>query len=439
MRFALPLFALLAACAAGPAVAPTATAERRAIVVSIDGLMPEAVLDPDAHGLRIPNLRALAAGGLVARPGATPVFPTVTYPNHTSMATGVFPARHGITSNVVFDPEMKNQEGWYWYASDIRARTVWDAAAARGLRTALVGWPVTVGAKAAALLPEIWRAGTPDDVKLVAALATPGLLDQVTARFPDFRAGYTPPETKDRAVVDAAVVVLETIRPQLMLLHIFGTDDAQHAAGPWSPEAIAAIEEADTQLGRVLAAAGALDRTLVVIVSDHGFQAYSRTLRPGTLLRAAGLVEVDAASKVVAWRAGVATNGGSAFVYARDAASAERARAALAGVEGIGKFFTPEELRARGADPAAAFAVEAADGWAFLGGVLGDAVAPAPGRGTHGYDDRSPRMRATLLVRAPGVAPGSLDGARLVDVAPTVAAWLGLDLPGVDGRSLLPR
>src|SRR5262249_37882723 len=155
-----------------------------------------------------PTLRALAAGARVAAPGALPVFPSVTYPNHTSMATGVGPARHGVANNVVFDPEEKNDGGWTWYAEDIRARTVWDAARARGQPTGLVSWPVTVGARATALLPEIWRAGTPEDVKLVRALSTPGLLDDTAARFPDFAAGFTPPSPKDRALVDAAVTIL---------------------------------------------------------------------------------------------------------------------------------------------------------------------------------------------------------------------------------------
>src|SRR5262249_4032519 len=162
---------------------------------------------------------------------------------------------------------------------------------------------------------------------LVRALSTPGLLDDTAARFPDFAAGFTPPSPKDRALVDAAVTILATVRPQLLMVHIFETDDAQHAHAPWSPEAAAAIEEADAQLGRLVEAAraaGTWDRTLFLVVSDHGFAAIERSLHPAAVLREAGLIDVDAAGKVVSWRAGVATNNGSAHVYARDPEAAAR-------------------------------------------------------------------------------------------------------------------
>src|SRR4029077_8117194 len=94
--------------------------------------------------------------------GARSVFPSVTYPAHTSIVTGVDPGTHGIVTNTAWDPEDRNQEGWRWYAEDIQARTLWDAAREAGLETAIVNWPVTVGARASWLVPEYWRAGTGD-------------------------------------------------------------------------------------------------------------------------------------------------------------------------------------------------------------------------------------------------------------------------------------
>src|SRR5215470_15614341 len=93
--------------------------------------------------------------------GALSVLPSVTYPAHTTIATGVFPARHGIVTNYAWDPVDKNLTGWWWYAEDIRAPTLWDAARAAGRKVALIDWPVTVGAKVDVLVPEYWRAGTP--------------------------------------------------------------------------------------------------------------------------------------------------------------------------------------------------------------------------------------------------------------------------------------
>src|SRR5690349_25116499 len=89
------------------------------VMISIDGLRPDYVLQADRHGLRIPTLRALLRRGSYAT-GVRGVTPTVTYPSHTTLVTGVAPARHGITNNATFDPLGKNQDGWYWYSNDIR-------------------------------------------------------------------------------------------------------------------------------------------------------------------------------------------------------------------------------------------------------------------------------------------------------------------------------
>ena len=113
--------------------------------------------------------------------------PTLTYPSHVTLLTGVTPATHGVTGNLTFDPYNTNQYGWDWYASDIKVPTLWDAAHAAGLSTANVHWPVSVGAPVDWNLPQIWRTGSPDDRKLLAALATPGLLPRwrkTSARMP---------------------------------------------------------------------------------------------------------------------------------------------------------------------------------------------------------------------------------------------------------------
>jgi predicted AlkP superfamily pyrophosphatase or phosphodiesterase len=151
---------------------------RHVILVTVDGLLPDAYLHPDAHGLRVPALRYLMANGAFSR-GARSVFPSVTYPSHTSMATGVQPGRHGVVTNVAFDPLETNQGGWRWYAEDLKSAPIWDVARRAGYTTALVSWPATVGASATWLFPEYWRARSDDDLKLVRALSTPRLLDDV--------------------------------------------------------------------------------------------------------------------------------------------------------------------------------------------------------------------------------------------------------------------
>jgi predicted AlkP superfamily pyrophosphatase or phosphodiesterase len=73
------------------------------MLISIDGLKPEAILNAQGHGLKVPNLRAFIADGVYAS-GVQGVLPTLTYPSHTTLMTGVSPAKHGIYSNTTFDP-----------------------------------------------------------------------------------------------------------------------------------------------------------------------------------------------------------------------------------------------------------------------------------------------------------------------------------------------
>ena len=75
----------------------------------------------------------------------TGVLPTVTYPSHTTLITGVLPAVHGILDNRIFDPEGLSQQAWYWYASAIKVPTLPGAVKARGLTAAGVSWPASVG------------------------------------------------------------------------------------------------------------------------------------------------------------------------------------------------------------------------------------------------------------------------------------------------------
>ena len=139
------------------------------VVISVDGMRPDYITEADARGAKVPNLRRFLKEGTYAE-GVVGVVPTVTYPSHTTLVTGVWPARHGIFANTTFDPLQQNNQGWYWYTEDIRVPTLWDAAAAAGRTTASIQWPVTVGAPITWNIPEFWRASTPDDAKLLAAI-----------------------------------------------------------------------------------------------------------------------------------------------------------------------------------------------------------------------------------------------------------------------------
>ena len=104
------------------------------VMISIDGLRPDYITAADARGAKVPNLRRFLNEGAYAE-GVQGVVPTVTYPSHTTLVTGVWPVKHGIWANTTFDPLQKNYQGWYWYTEDIRVPTLWDAAMRRVRRS----------------------------------------------------------------------------------------------------------------------------------------------------------------------------------------------------------------------------------------------------------------------------------------------------------------
>jgi len=291
--------ALVLSSLAGGHTAP----ERHVVMISIDGLMPSYYLDADQLSIEAPNLQRLVAEGAYAR-GVVGVLPSVTYPSHTTLITGVAPRLHGIDNNTYFDPMGLSRGAWRWYAREIRVPTLVSASRARWLRTASISWPVSVGLGTDFNLPEFWRNGSEhdSDLELLRAISRPdNLLDDIEGHR-GAPLGY-PLTDSDR--IDAAVYTIETHRPHLSLIHIFDLDSAQHDHGPGSPEAIAAVEASDRELGRVLAAiekAGIAPRTLVAVVSDHGFLPVRRTLHPNSLLAKAGLIETDEDGRVTSWR-----------------------------------------------------------------------------------------------------------------------------------------
>jgi len=456
-RLACCLGAVLSAACSAPTVGAPAVAAvappareppgpiRHAIVITIDGLLPEAYRSPEAHGLQVPVLRRLVAEG-ASSPGALSVFPAATYPAHTAIASGVNPRQHGIVTNRVFDPLGQNAGVWRWYAEDVKVPRLWDIARAAGYSTALDSWPVTVGANATYHVPEYWRARGSEEWKLLRVLSTPGLLERVARAYPSFAANQGAGGLSDEAITDVELALLTTTPPHLSFLHLPQVDGAQHEHGLWSAEARAAIENADRQVGRVLETiehAGLREQTALVVASDHGFASVHRCLNPNALLRRGGLIELNAEGHVTRWDAMAAGSSGSSYVYLMRSGDAKleasvRAlfeQAMKAGQSGIRRIFERSEIEQLGGDPNALLALEAEPDSYFSGGH--DSYETPPDiQAVHGYDPNRPEMKASLLLFGPNIPPGQLEHARLIDIAPTVASWLGLEMRDVEGRQL---
>lgn len=435
------LLAVLVASGGGlRAQAPTTHREpRHVVIISVDGLKPETYTKPGPS--KVPTLRRLARQGAWAE-GVVGVLPTVTYPSHTTMITGVPPAVHGIPNNLILDPEGRANGEWYRFARDIQVPTLPGVVKGRGLTTAAVSWPVSAGMNVDYLLPEFGYYRHPQMLALMRLITEPRhLIDayEVASGTP------LPWPMSDDDRTGMAAWIFRTYRPHLLLLHIFGTDDAQHATGPGSAEALAAIERADRHVQQMLDAvrdAGLEPRTDIVIVSDHGFLPYEQVLQPNALFKQEGLLQVDAADRISQWQVYFYTAGGSGFVLLkdpRDSGLRDRVAGLLKTLAedpatGIDAVLDRTALDRLGAEPRASFAITMKSG--FATGGAHDVLVRATGRrqGTHGYAPAQTELHASLILRGPDVPKvGSLGMVRMTQLAPTVAGWFGVSLaPNVD-------
>ena len=418
------------------------------VVISVDGLRPDYVTAADAHGSKVPNLRRFLKQGTYAE-GVVGVVPTVTYPSHTTLMTGVWPAKHGIYANTMFDPLQKNFQGWYWYAEDIRVPTLWDAAAQAGRTTASIQWPVTVGAKITWDIPEVWRAGTPEDVKLLHALSTPGLLSEAARQIGEYRGGIDTSGDGDEVRGKYAVWILENKRPGLLVLHLTALDHTEHETGVFSAESVAILERLDAVIGKVWEVAEKIapGRTYFAVVSDHGFASYDQQLNLFPAFREAKLFTADDKGNITDWMAMPWVTGGSAAIVLKDPkdlTTLGEVRELL--TETTGRPDKRNRSRARRGRVATAWRISDRDifrwpeaGLAHRISLTGPVISKVKPGGTHGELPDVPELHAAFFFAGPGVPAGkNLGLIDMRDIAPTLAKEAGLSLPGAEGKPLLP-
>lgn len=443
MRFlvsaiALAIFVLTGAAAAEPV-----------LMISVDGLRPADVIDAEARGVKVPNLRKIMDEGAHAT-GVVDVLPSMTYPNHTTLITGVAPAIHGISNNTVFDPLRKLKGAWYWYETDIKTPTLWDTVSESGGVVASIGWPVSVGARAIDWnIPEYWRSWDAKDLKLIEALSSEGLVAELEkasgASFADFESDEP---SADVARAKFAASLIELKHPTFMTLHLISLDHFEHEEGPGSVRAIEALETIDAAIGDLVAKARAAEPDFVVaIVSDHGFAKTSLSINLTIPFIKAGLVSYDAEKRaIIGWEAiPWGASGSAAIVLARpdDKKLRKKVAALLAKLAAdpamkIQRVIDAKEIVKRGGAPEASFWVDFTPGVSLVGYQLeGDVVTPSRGKGTHGYFPEDPEMRASFFISGPDVPVGKdLGEIDMRDIAPTIAKILDAPIPSATGKPL---
>jgi len=412
------------------------------VLISVDGLGASLLADPT---LDLPAMRSLIGrGGLAA--GLRPVFPSVTWPCHSTLITGVPPTRHGVVGNHVLDRASGEIVSHYGDRTDrpLQVETLCHRAVAAGLTAAAVCWPKTRGMTCLAdNIPEFYeqelfeRHASPE---LWAELAAAGL---PIHRYGEWSRQHPLGPLQDWLSAAAASHLVSRRPPDLLLVHFLLVDSFQHDFGVNSPEARWALQYVDGLVGRLLASleeAGRLESTVVAVLGDHGFVPVDRMALPNASLAADGLLRLDRRGGIAGHEVRTVGNGGAAHVYVTRGPShgllVERMRERLAALPGVEAVFGAKEYAALGLpDPAedgtqGDLMLTASEGWHF-GDHGAEELATGPVyRATHGHLPDDPRLLAGFVAAGPGVAEGARIGQLdALDVAPTLAALLGVTLP----------
>jgi predicted AlkP superfamily pyrophosphatase or phosphodiesterase len=415
-------------------------------MISVDGLAGFYFDDPKAE---MPTIRALAAEGARASSMKAST-PTVTWPNHTTLVTGMNPARHGVVGNNYYDRATRKKvtlisDPVYDKEQIVKTPTLYDLAKGAGMKTAAIRWPASRNAKTLD-----WAIPDVATKELLLKYSTPTLLPEAKqAGIAAFDADKPTDEQSTRLFN----LILREHRPNLALLHLIEVDHTQHMSGPRSPEAYAAVKEADELVRQVWDEAkhDFPGKATLFIVSDHGFSPIKRVLLPNVVLRKAGLVKTEGKKEVASESSAVQVvpQGGAALLYVMDEARrgeiVAQIKNAFAGVAGVAKVVGPDELKNYGVanpkdDPHAPDMILFGE----MGCTFGDTAAgelpfnEKPERkGSHGHDPSLPDLHATFVAWGAGIKKGARMGEiSNTSVAPTIARLMGLTIPNPDGTVL---
>ncbi|MBB1059733.1 alkaline phosphatase family protein [Lysobacter spongiae] len=404
---ALCALLLLAACATGGRTArvPMAPAPDTppVLLVSIDGFRADYL----ARGIT-PNLQRIAEGGVRAE-WMTPSYPSLTFPNHYTLVTGLRPDHHGIVHNTMADPELggfmlSNRDAvgdGRWWAGE----PIWVGAARAGLPSATLFWP---GSEAAVqgVRPDRWKPFDP------------------SMPFPERVTTVLGWLAEDPAT-----------RPRVATLYFERVDKAGHEHGPDSPEATAAIREADDAIGLLLdglRARGLDDAVNLVVVSDHGMA----PVGPGHAVAVESMVSARD-GRVVSYGQSV----GIEPMQGRDAFAERRLLGRHDHYECWRKQDLPRTWAYGENRRVPAIVCQMDEGWDALPEEMLARRDPGATRGSHGFDPALPSMRALFLARGPSFREGVvLPAFDNVDVYPLLARLVGIAPAPNDGdiTPLLP-
>lgn len=387
------------------------------------------------------------------------VYPSITYPAHSTIVTGLKPNRHGVINNIRLQPLRNGKEDWNWQRKYVKADTIYDLAGKNRWSTAALLWPVTARSRIKYCVPEIFPNRNWQNQVMISAVngPIPYQID-LLGKFGNLLDGTKQPNL-DNFVTEAAEYTIRKYNPELFLIHLTDVDTHRHLYGLDAPEVIEAMQRHDQRLGRflkVLEETGDMDRTTVVVLGDHCQMDTHTAVYPNYYLKQAGLLKVLDDGKIKEYDFYAQHCDGSCYIYAgkkmrrklqrgdkqERTVIMEQLRECLKQIpkEMIARIIPRKEARALGADGNCVCMLEAKPGYYFQNGYVEpykkvEDMTEHKMLATHGYLPDLPDYETFFMMSGYGVAEGNCVGRmNLWDEAPTLARILGIELGDVDGE-----
>ncbi len=402
--------------------------------------------------LSLPNFRKLVDTGAFCD-NVESVYPSLTYPAHTSIITGRTPNRHRIVSNTRFQPSRENPD-WLYKEKYIQGRTIVDVAKEKGMKVCSLLWPVMGGARIDYNLPEVLVTRKYQN-QITACLAngTVKYLLELQTKFGKERDGIKQPSLDD-FLMKSTEYTIKKYNPDVMLIHLTDVDTNRHNYGAEGDEINKALARHDKRLGDLLEwleATGDMDKTTVIVLGDHCQIDAHTIVYLNKLFLDKGYITVKD-GRIVDYKAIAKTCDGSTYVYVNDAYGTDfdfiddlvDTLNSLKDDErlGIEEIYTSEQAAMMGADEECFVMIEGKPGFYFLNefDVLTEPVDETRNHKMHAIHGCLPtkELNKTFFVAngykiKSGVKINSMN---LWDEGPTIAHILGGQLTGTDGHTV---
>lgn len=421
------------------------------IVVSVDAMVYE-----DLKYLKeLPNFKEMYENGSIVKRTKT-IYPSVTYPAHTTMSTGAYPNKHGLINNLEFLPGQLKNVPWKWFADAVKCPDIFTAAKKAGYTTAAVFWPVTGCHKYIDYLVDEYWPQSPDDTPKDCYLrsgTSEELYDYAVKPYMEGLKIRSHPATDD-FLINCSCDIIKRYKPDLLMIHPANIDSYRHRSGVYSELVTEGLNEVDRWIGQLVDAtkqAGVYDITDFFIVSDHGQMNIVRSVKPNVKLADNGFITYDSDGKLTDWKAYCHSTGMSSEVHLKNPEDKETYDAVYKlllemrdeGIYGIGEVYTAEQTDAlEHLNGDFSFMLET-DGYSsFSDDWMRPYCKPLDvsdyrfGHATHGYHpDKGPQP--TFIAFGPDIKSGVVIERRpTVDEAPTYAKILGVEMPWADGVAI---